>query len=219
MEAHPRYRTVIEATSMIVGPGLMSVGDLMHPAENLDAAAQIAIVSQSPSHWYTAHLLLYIGFLLLVPGTLALSQVAIDRKPTAGYATRLLILMSLGAFSAVVAIEMLLGRFMSAGASQAAAVLLLEQFLQSPQMMLALAPGLLAFFVGIALMVISLASTPGPFRWPTLGFALGAGLILGEIILAQVLLSQIGNTVMFVSGIAFARLLLQRSPSSLRRQA
>jgi hypothetical protein len=218
MNARPRYRTLIEATSMIVGPGLMSIGDLMHPAENLDAAAQIAIVAQSPSHWYSAHLLLFIGFLLLVPGTLALSEVAMDRKPRVGYATRLLILISLGAFSAVVAIEMLLGRFMSAGASQAAAVVLLEQFQQSPQMMLALAPGLLAFFVGIALMVVSLASTPGPFRWPTLGFALGAGLILGEIILAQVRLSQIGNIVIFISGIAFARLLLQRSPSSVRRQ-
>jgi hypothetical protein len=210
MDAHPRYRTLIEATSLIVGPALMSVGDLLHPAENLDATAQVAIVAQSPSHWYTAHLLLLVGFLLLVPGTLALSDVAMDRKPRAGYATRLLILTSLGAFSAVVAIEMLLGRFMSAGASQAAAVVLLEQFQQSPQMILALAPGLLAFFVGIALMVISLASTPGPFRWPTLGFALGAGLILAEIISAQVLLSQIGNIVILVSGIAFARLLLRR---------
>lgn len=212
MDAHPRprYRTLIEATSLIVGPGLMSIGDLMHPAETLDATAQVAIVAQSASHWYSAHLLLYVGFLLLVPGTLALSEVVMDRKPRAGYATRLLILVSLCAFSAVVACEMLLGRFMAAGASQSAAVVLLEQFQQSPQMILALAPGLLAFFVGIALMVISLATTPNPFRWPTFGFALGAGLILAEIISAQVLLSQIGNSVMFLSGIAFARLLIRR---------
>jgi hypothetical protein len=215
MDAHPRYRTLIEATSLIVGPALMSVGDLLHPAENLDATAQVAIVAQSASQWYTAHLLLFVGFLLLVPGILALSEVAMDRKPRAGYATRVLMLISLGAFSAVIAFEMLLGRFMSAGASQAAAVVLLEQFQQSPQMILALAPGLLAFFIGVALMVISLASTPGPFRWPTLGFALGAGLILGEIISAQVLLSQIGNVVIFVSGIAFARLLLQRRVGAL----
>ena len=109
-----------------------------------------------------------------------------QRKPRAGYAARVLTLMSLGAFSAVFAFEMILGRFVSAGADQTAAVVLLKQFQQAPHMILALAPGLLAFFVGIALLVTSLASTPNPFRWPTLGLALGAGLILVEIISAQV---------------------------------
>jgi hypothetical protein len=215
MDAHPRYRTLIEVTSLIVGPALMSVGDLMHPVENLDAAAQVAIVAQSASHWYTAHLLLFVGFLLLVPGTLALSEVAMERKPRAGYAARVLTLISLGAFSAVFAFEMILGRFISAGADQAAAVVLLKQFQQSPHMILALSPGLLAFFVGIALLVISLASTPNQFRWPTLGIALGAGLILAEILSAQVVLSQIGNVVMLISAIAFAMLLLRaRRPTA-----
>jgi hypothetical protein len=58
--------------------------------------------------------------------------------------------------------------------------------------------------------VVSIASSAGPFRWPALGLALGAVLILGEIISAQVLLSQIGDTVILVAGIAFARVLLQR---------
>ena len=104
---------------------------------------------------------------------------------------------------------MLLGPYVAKAADQAAAVLLLETC-RSAEVFGVLAPGLLAFFVGTGLAVMSLAYPAGPFRWPALGLALGAGLILGEVILAEVLLSQIGNVVIFVAGVAFARLLLQR---------
>jgi hypothetical protein len=209
--AHHGYRTVIGATSLVVGPALMSVGDLFHPPESWDAPAQVAILAQSASRWYAAHLLLFVGMLLLVPGFLILTKVAMDRRPAAGYAARLLMLVSVGAFSAVFVFEMLLGRFISAGADRAAAVTLLETF-TSAQVFLALLPGLLAFFIGTALAVRSLAFPDGPFRWPALGFGLGAILILGEIILAEVLLSQIGNIVILVAGIAFASLLLRGRP-------
>jgi hypothetical protein len=202
------YRTVIGATSLIVGPALMSVGDLFHPAETWVSADQVAIVAQSASRWYTAHLLLFAGMLLLVPGFLILTRVAMDRRPAAGYAARLLMLISVGAFSGVFVFEMLLGRFISAGADRAAAVVLLETFM-SVQVFIALLPGMLAFFIGTGLAVMSLASAGSPFRWPALGFGLGAILILGEIILAEVLLSQIGNIVILVAGIAFASLLLR----------
>ena len=43
------------------------------------------------------------------------------------------------------------------------------------------------------------------------GLALGAGLVLAEIISAQVLLSQMGNVLILVSAIAFAKLLLRGS--------
>jgi hypothetical protein len=208
MDTAPDYRTVISATSLIVGPALMSVGDLIHPAENWGAAAQIAILAESASRWYTAHLLLFVGILLFVPGLLALTRVAKDRRPDAGYAARVLMLASVGALSAVFVFEMVLGRFISMGADQSAAVVLLETF-QSAAVFGALGPGLLAFFVGTALAVLALASPADPFRWPALGFGLGASLILGEIILAEVVLSQIGNIVILVAGIAIARLLFR----------
>jgi hypothetical protein len=198
----------MEAASLIVGPALMSIGDLFHPPESWDPAAQVAILATSASRWYAAHLLLFVGMLLLIPGILALARLTADRRPAAGYAARLLLLASVGALSAVFAFEMLLGRFMVESADPAAAVLLLETF-QSAQVFGALLPGLLAFFIGTGLAMTSLAFPAGPFRWPALGFALGATLVLGEIILAQVILSQIGNILIFVAGIAFARLLLR----------
>ena len=173
-----RYRTVIGAVSLIVAPALMSVGDLMHPHDLGDPAAQVAIVAESASRWYLAHLLLFVGMLVFVPGILALSEMAAKRRPAAGYAARVLLVVSVGALSAVFVCEMLLGRFVSQGADQAAAVALFATF-QSGAVLGALMPGLFAFFVGTALFVTPLAITTGPYRWPALCFALGALLILG----------------------------------------
>lgn len=204
----PRYQTVIGAVSLIVAPAIMSVGDLLHPAEHWHPAAQVAILVDSAWRWYAAHLLLFVGMLLFIPGILELARLVAMRRPAVGYATRILMLISVGALSAVFVFEMLLGRFIAQGASQSSAVTLLEAF-QSAQVFGAVVPALLAFFIGTALSVVTLAASAGPARWPALILGLGATLILGEIILAQVLLSQIGNILMFVAGVAFARLLLK----------
>ena len=208
MTGTSRRVRVLEAASLVVGPALMSIGDLMHPAESNDPAAQAAIVMQSASHWFEAHLLLFIGFLLVIPGMLALSRLTMERRPGLGYASRLLVLAGLGGFSAVVVFEMLVGRVAPEGGDLTAVTVLLRTFF-SPVMMMAVGPALLAFFVGTGLFVGTLASTAGPCRWPALIFGLGALLILGEIILAEVLLSQIGNILVFLASTAFARLLLR----------
>jgi hypothetical protein len=198
-----RYRTRIGSISLILGPALMSVGDLMHPAESWNPGAQVAILSHHGG-WYAAHLLLFVGFLLLVPGILTLADLASVRRPKAGYAARVLTMVSVGALSAVFVFEMLLGRVISGGADQRTAVMVLETF-QSGPVFFAILPGLLSFFIGIGLVVTALVSPAGPLRWPALVLGLGAALILAEIILAQVLLSQIGNILILVAGIGFAR--------------
>jgi hypothetical protein len=191
----------------------MSIGDLLHPPETWDMAAQVAIVAQSPVRWFAAHLLLFVGLLLFVPGILALSELVAMRRPATGYAARILLLASVGALSAVFGFEMLLGLFQSEVADQTIAVTLLETF--QSRLFVVLVPGLLAFFIGTALAVLSLASPASPFRWPALALGFGAILILGEIVLAQVLLSQIGNILMLVAGIGFARLLRSQQESRL----
>jgi len=212
-----RYRSV-GAASLVVGPALMSVGDLLHPAESWATDAQVVILIDSPGRWYAAHLLLFIGMLLFVPGILALTEVASSRRSRAGYVARVLMLASVGALSAVFVFEMVLGRFIAGGADRQAGVALLETF-QSPVVFGALVPGLLAFFIGTAIAVVTLVSPAGPFRWPAIAFALGAFLILGEIILAKVLLSQIGNIVNLVGGIGFARALMRRPMDSHDRSS
>lgn len=207
MTTAPRpYHRVIGAASLIVGPALMSVGDLFHPPESWDPVAQVAIVAAAPSRWYAAHLLLFMGMLLFVPGILALTAIVADRRPALGYAARVLMLAAVGALSAVFGFEMLLGRFVAGAADRSAAVALLQTFM-GPAVFAVLMPGLLAFFVGTGLAVAPLASNAGPLRGPALVFALGTALILAEIISAQVLLSQIGNMLCLAGGWWFARVL------------
>jgi hypothetical protein len=208
-----RYHTGIGAASLVVGPALMSVGDLLHPPERWDPVAQVAIVAAATSRWYVAHLLLFLGMLLFVQGILALTALVADRRPAFGYAARVLMLAGIAALSTHLGFEMVIGRFLAAGTEQATAVTLLETYMDT--VFPALAAGLLAFFVGTGLAVVPLASSPGPLRGPALAFGLGAALILGEIVSALVLLSQIGNVVCLAGGVWFARALRRGTASKV----
>lgn len=206
------YRTLIAAASLIVGPLLMTIGDLFHPEERMDPAEQIAILVDHASRWYAAHLLLFIGILLSIPGLLALASLTAQRKPAAGYAARILVLIGVAAFAAIFVGEMLIGRFVTDGADTAAATDLLDSMFSGP-MVAAVMPAALAFFVGTAALAIPLIIAGGKLRWIGALYSIGALLILGEILSAQVVLSQIGNFLIFCGGATTAWLILRGETS------
>jgi hypothetical protein len=197
------YRTVIAVASLVVGPLIMSVGDLFHPEESLDAAKQATIIIENSSRWYSAHLLLFFGLLVFIPGVLAVTRLTAERAPTAGYAGRILLLVGMGAFYAVFVCEMLIGRYISDGADLAAATALLETFQSVWVLGVVLVP-FVAFFAGVGVAATALVMTGGWLRWPALILGLGALLILAEIVTGKVLLSQIGNFAMLAASVAFA---------------
>ena len=92
-------RTIIPAISLVTGPLLMTVGDLLHPEERIAASEQATILAAHADRWYVAHLLLFLGMLLLVPGLLTLSGLAAERRPVLGNAARVLILIGLAAMT------------------------------------------------------------------------------------------------------------------------
>jgi hypothetical protein len=202
------YRTLIAAASLIVGPHLMTIGDLFHPEERMDTAQQIAILADHASRWYAAHLLLFIGMLLSIPGLLALASLTAQRNPAAGYAARILALIGAAAFAAIFVGEMLIGRFVADGADTAAATDLLDSMFSGP-MVAAVMPGALAFFVGTAAFAIPLVMAGGKLRWIAVLYSIGVLLILGEILSAQVILSQIGNFLIFCGAATAAWLILR----------
>jgi hypothetical protein len=186
----------------------MTIGDLSHPEERMDTAEQIAILVNHASRWYAAHLLLFIGMMLSIPGLLALASLTAERKPAAGYAARILVLIGAAAFAAIFVGEMLIGRFVADGADTAAAADLLDSMFSGP-IVAAVIPGVLAFFVGIAAFAIPLVRAGGKLRWIAVLYSIGALLILAEILSAQVILSQIGNALILCGGAATAWLILQ----------
>lgn len=209
ISAAPRdYRTLIAVASLIVGPLLMSIGDLIHPEERMDSAEQIAILADHASRWYAAHLLLFIGMMLAIPGLLALASLTAERSPAAGYAARILTLIGAAAFTSIFLGEMLIGRFVTDGGDSAAATDLLDITLSGP-IVAAVVPGVLAFFAGIAAFASPLVIAGGKLRWIAVLYSIGALLILAEIISAQVILSQIGNILIFCGGTTAAWLILR----------
>jgi hypothetical protein len=207
-------RTLIAAASLTVGPLLMAVGDLFHPAESMDSAEQIAIIMDHASAWYEAHLFLFIGIMVLIPGFLALAGLTAERNAAAGYAARILILIGTAAFTSIFVGEMLIGRFAADGADAAAAKALLDTMFSGP-MVAALIPAALSFFAGTAAFAIPLVIAGGPLRWTAALFLIGVLFILAEILSAQVILSQIGNILIFFGSAATAWLLLQGEASQI----
>jgi hypothetical protein len=193
----------------------MTIGDLMHPEERLDPAQQIAILVDHAPHWYTAHLLLFVGIVLFIPGFLAISALTSVRKPAAGYAARILVLMGTAALASIFVGEMLVGRFVLDGADAAVATDLLESMFSGP-LLAAVGPALLAFFVGAAVFAIPLMRAGGMTGWAAGLVLLGTLLILAEIISAQVVLSKIGNILAFCGSATFAWLILKGAAGETR---
>ena len=208
------YRTLIASASLVAGPLLMSIGDLFHPEESMNNAEQIAIVVDHASSWYAAHLLLFVGILLSIPGFLALSNLTAHRSPAAGHAARILVLVGTSAFASIFVAEMLIGRYVTDGANAIAGKALLDSMFSGP-MVAAVGPAALAFFAGAAVFAIPLMRAGGGLRRVAVLYSAGALLILAEILSAEVLLSQIGNIVIFLGG-ATAAWLLIRGEASLQ---
>jgi hypothetical protein len=199
------YRT-LGVVSLAAGPLIMAVGGLLHPKETSDIGRQAAIVAAQAARWYLAHLLLFIGLVVFVPGLLTLADLAAARRPRVGYAARVLVVVGVGGSAALFVAEMLAGRFGSLGAAATGEFLetMFSGPIAGPMLLVAL-----ALFVGAAVFAVPLIADGGPLRWPAVVLLVGVLLVLAEIISSQVLLSQIGNLLIWGGSAAFAWLLVR----------
>jgi hypothetical protein len=202
------YRTLVAAASLVAGPLLMTIGDLLHPEERMAPVEQIAILVDDASRWYLAHLLLFAGMMVFIPGLLALAALTAARQPAVGYMARILMLVGVAAFASVFVGEMLVGRFVLDGADPAAAAALLGGMFSGP-ILAAVGPAMLAFFVGTVAFAVPLMRIGGTLRWAAALILVGTLFILAEILSAQVLLSQIGNVLALCGSTMAAWLILR----------
>jgi hypothetical protein len=187
----------------------MSIGDLLHPEERMSPVEQIAIVVDHASRWYTAHLLLFFGILLYVPGFLGLTACTVMLKPVLGYAARSLIMIGAAGLASIVTGEMLASRLVLDGVGNAAPVSLWTNLFMGP-VAVAVGPALLAFFVGIFLFAMPLFRGSERLRRPVALIVIGVLFVLVEILTARVVFSQIGNIVV-LCGSAEAAWLIARA--------
>jgi hypothetical protein len=204
-----RGQRIATVASLVVGPLLMSIGDLLHPEERMEPAEQIAIVVEHAARWYTAHLLLFLGILLFIPGFLGLTALTGALKPGAAYAARVFIFIGTAGFASVITGEMLASRLVLDGVGDAAAIALWTNLFMGP-VGAAVLPAVLAFFVGTIVFAIPLLRGSRRLRWPVAVIVVGVLFVLGEVVTARVLLSQIGN-LLVLCGSATAAWLIARA--------
>lgn len=209
LAAVPRAERVTTSASLIAGPLLMSIGDLLHPEERMSPAEQIAIVAAHAPSWYTAHLLLFIGVLLFIPGFLGLTALAARLKPTVGYVARILVMVGAAGFASIITGEMLASRLVLDGVGDAAPISLWTNLFMGP-VGAAVGPALLAFFVGTFMFAIPLLRGAKRLRRPVALIVIGVLFVLAEIITSRVVFSRIGNIVV-LCGSAEAAWLIARA--------
>src|SRR4026208_904888 len=194
LAATGRAERLTTSVSLVVGPLLMSIGDLLHPEERMLPVEQIAIVVDHASRWYTAHLLLFFGIVLYVPGFLGLTALTAMLKPGLGYAARSLIMIGVAGLASIMTGEMLASRLILDGVGNAAPISLWTNLFMGP-VAAAVGPALLAFFVGIIIFAIPLLRGSERLRRPVGLIVIGVLFVLAEILTARVLFSRIGNIV------------------------
>ena len=187
---------VTTSVSLVVGPLLMSIGDLLHPEERMSPVEQIAIVADYTGRWYTAHLLLFVGMLLFIPGFLGLTALTAMLRPVAGYAARILIMIGTAGFASIVTGEMLASRLVVDGVGNAAPISLWANLFMGP-VGIVVGPAVFAFFVGTVIFAVPLLRGSKQLRRPIALIVIGVFLVLAEILTAQVVFSRIGNVVVF----------------------
>jgi hypothetical protein len=146
----------LAAGSLIVAPLVLLAGELLHPPFQRDPARLLAVAAANPDRWYLAHLLSLIGFALLVPAILGLTQLVGQRRAALADLGGTLALLGVLAVSGLLSIDGFgVWQMAQPAADRAEMAALLDRILTSPGVLtlylvsLASAVGLLVLVVGL----------------------------------------------------------------------
>jgi GNAT superfamily N-acetyltransferase len=146
----------LAAGSLMVAPLVLLAGELLHPPFQRDPAQQLAVAAANPDRWYLGHLLSLIGFALLVPAILGLTQLVGQQRAALADLGGTLALLGVLAASGLLSIDGFgVWQMAQPAADPAEMAALLDRILTSPGMLtlylvsLASAVGLLVLVVGL----------------------------------------------------------------------
>jgi hypothetical protein len=150
-----RYQR-LAAGSLIVAPLVLLAGELLHPPFQRDPARLLAVAAANPGRWYLAHLLSLIGFALLMPAILGLTQLVGQGRAALADVGGTLALLGVLAVSGLLSIDGFgVWQMAQPAADRAEMAALLDRILTSPGVLtlylvsLASAVGLLVLVVGL----------------------------------------------------------------------
>jgi hypothetical protein len=163
----------IGAVSLVVAPLFGLVGGALHPERESDAAALYAVVAANLDRWYAAHVLFFVGSLLLLPGVLLLWDLARARSPRLALAGVVLGVIGLVGAAGVAAVELAVWEAAQPTVAPDEAVRLIERLSEGAAVTVPVYGASLCFPLGFALLGAALWLAGAAPRWAAACIGLG----------------------------------------------
>src|SRR3712207_2557143 len=80
-------RRIALALCLVAGPALLTFGDLIHPRTVTDSAEQLEIIARHRDAFVAAHVLIYLGVVLLIPVLLGMAALIERCRPGSAWTT------------------------------------------------------------------------------------------------------------------------------------
>jgi hypothetical protein len=171
-DAH-HSRKMLAGACMVVAPLVLLAATVIHPASDMDEAAQVATIADNLDAWYVAHLLALVAIVLTVPAVLGLMHMLRERQAALGHVGGGLALLGLLAYTGIVGIELAMWQ-MAGGGNTAEAVALLERLNETAGILIPFGVMSFGFALGMACLAVGLYRARAVQSWMAISVAVGS---------------------------------------------
>jgi hypothetical protein len=171
-DAH-HSRKMLAGACMVVAPLVLLAATVIHPASDMNEAAQVATIADNLDAWYAAHLLALVAIVLTVPVVLGLMHMLRERQVAVGHVGGGLAMLGLFAYTGIVGMELVMWQ-MAAGGSTAEAVALLERLNETTGILVPFVLVSFGFALGMACLAVGLYRARAVQSWMAISVAAGA---------------------------------------------
>jgi hypothetical protein len=208
-DAH-HSRKMLAGACMVLAPVVLLVATVIHPASDMDEAAQVATIAANLDAWYLAHLLALVAVVVTVPALLGLMHMLRERQVALGHVGGGLAMIGLLAYVGIIGIELAMWQ-MVAGGSTAEAVGLLERLNETAGIVIPFGVASLGFAIGMAILGVGLYRARAVQSWMALSVGIGA-LVFGIAVVAALNWLAIVGAAFLVVGLgAIGRMVLRET--------
>jgi hypothetical protein len=171
-DAH-HSRKMLAGACMVVAPLVLLAATVIHPASDMDEAAQVATIADNLDAWYVAHLLALVAIVLTVPAVLGLMHMLRERQVALGHVGGGLAVLGLLAYTGIVGIELAMWQ-MAGGGNTAEAVALLERLNETAGILIPFGVVSFGFALGMACLAVGLYRARAVQSWMAISVAVGS---------------------------------------------
>lgn len=197
-ERSEHVRKVATGSCLIAAPTVLLLASVVHPDDKTDAADELAVIADNLGRWYAAHVLMFVGFILLVPAILGLAHMLHERRPTLAFVGGGLSMIGIVGVAAVTGADGFAGYYLAKHVGETSAgVAMMDDLMTGARIMPLLLTSLLVA-AGIFVMAVGLVRAQVVAPWTAFALMLGAVAIDLGFPAGMAALIIAGSALMFV---------------------